>query len=1190
MGTGQMSRIRINHSIFPLGEVDPIMMGNVDIEMYNNCLQQCRNFIPLPTGGATKRGGSEYLTTLPGMVDGLKPIILGYNVFLNEKQRSFLIVINALEKKGEENYHEPEISFFDLDSETWIKEPDTEERYIIRFRTLQGNKQKGYEYWYPICPSFEQFMGSKTIENGNSIIIFSQYLTLCIYPAMVAPFEIKRIEYTVPPFSFQTGEFSAQPRTVKQTSHENGQLACDGYLVVDLIPQDEEQVGEEGYTYQVTPTSYLSLALSLAPDSDYLDDQGKVPNRSFFNVKEPKSIEQPPKYSYCVQQINYGQDQQHFYIMYKTNDEERPDLAWNGRIVETRVTKYRKEDEARRRYFATLVVTLDKDLCPVEESDNEIVGLPGKDPINGNIPADGPQRTARFYISALGLSSSLENLGGLLYNEGEEDKEVYVGSIKNEIYEQSRNFVEGIEGYSRGGGGFPKNALLFEGRLFVANIGVDTNGLWGSGTEKNDWFNFMPGIKEYDGIRTRISSMSGTYINWLASTTKLFVGTVHGVYILGSVNSSNEATVTPTNCSDKLISSISTSEVQPVNASDAILFLNGKNDGLFEIILDTAGVYRVNNISMFSPHMLRRGAIANAWLDYPEKGYYAVTKEGSLVSVTYQKNNNIMGWAKHEIGGNGKVTGILDMLGIKSNSGNDSLVLVTERVLQGKNIISLERLYPTSKGNDLDASHLDYSSSHIINYGIETVISSKPFLIKIPRNVNTFETVTKNKSLYFVDKGTDEDECIFSKNEKYIYTIYEETEEQHIYRIEKNFGSNLEEDENPPEDYDKYVTICIGYDDATLYFSNEYGRVGIKTNSGEELKKEVMIVLEGTNLKERYGTNRSANYSEEKLSVYYLRNGDLCDRHGAAVEFELAEQDLPIGGIVYYGHTEIRMTEGEDENGSNYEGTRLAKIIIRDDGTFKEKSTKNSIENKIYFRTYHIDNLEVLNNKKFVMVRGTDIEGNRIILTFKEIGTIGEDWEEDIGNIRIENEAEEIPVMSEGKIYLYQVYLTGLERIEGEEVKVSVNGNDTGVEHKVERREVEGEEEVSIKLNTAHAAWYAIVGYGYKSRLKSVPVHITSPVVGSSIGLVSFQKDVALKLYNSVGGRYGSTEENTAPIEYRRIGAVTNEPMAPYSGTLLMPQTNYSINSDTYYIEHESGDPFTVLCVTQDIHVSDDQV
>lgn len=66
---------------------------------------------------------------------------------------------------------------------------------------------------------------------------------------------------------------------------------------------------------------------------------------------------------------------------------------------------------------------------------------------------------------------------------------------------------------------------------------------------------------------------------------------------------------------------------------------------------------------------------------------WVLRADGVLLSFTFNNIENIAGWARHYIGGNGKV---LDICSIRNSSGNDQLWMVVQRVLNGQTYTSVE--------------------------------------------------------------------------------------------------------------------------------------------------------------------------------------------------------------------------------------------------------------------------------------------------------------------------------------------------------------------------------------------------------------------------------------------------------------------------------------------------------------------
>jgi hypothetical protein len=60
----EMARIRVNRNSFAAGVLSKKAQANSSAEMYNYGLDVCRNMVIDPLGGAYKRQGTNYVTTI----------------------------------------------------------------------------------------------------------------------------------------------------------------------------------------------------------------------------------------------------------------------------------------------------------------------------------------------------------------------------------------------------------------------------------------------------------------------------------------------------------------------------------------------------------------------------------------------------------------------------------------------------------------------------------------------------------------------------------------------------------------------------------------------------------------------------------------------------------------------------------------------------------------------------------------------------------------------------------------------------------------------------------------------------------------------------------------------------------------------------------------------------------------------
>jgi len=60
-----MARFVTVQTNFSTGELDPLLRARVDLQAYNNALEEATNVVIQPQGGSRRRPGTKYLTSLP---------------------------------------------------------------------------------------------------------------------------------------------------------------------------------------------------------------------------------------------------------------------------------------------------------------------------------------------------------------------------------------------------------------------------------------------------------------------------------------------------------------------------------------------------------------------------------------------------------------------------------------------------------------------------------------------------------------------------------------------------------------------------------------------------------------------------------------------------------------------------------------------------------------------------------------------------------------------------------------------------------------------------------------------------------------------------------------------------------------------------------------------------------------------
>ena len=685
--------------------------------------------------------------------------------------------------------------------------------------------------------------------------------------------------------------------------------------------------------------------------------------------------------------------------------------------------------------------------------------------------------------------------------------------------------------------GTPKASAFYEGRLFLANNGTYPTGIWGSSKVYLDWTDFYTGTNDADAVMFKMSTKNADEILWLASQSKLFVGTRWGIYVAGSATYNDEG-VSPSNFRVRLFEASGASDLLPVTGMDSVFFVDVSGKKVHEIHLSSeTGAYQVDDISLLSDDLTQSGIIAHTWQQNPIQTYWCAVEDGYLCSLTYLKNNGIMAWSKHEImGDNVKIEQLCTMHGDK----NDLVWMVVRREINGefkRYIEYMHAAYDPLQQEEFKQFYVDSGVTKQDKYTITNIDrGSNPQLkIKITDTI-----ATQIESLIPVNNGM--------------------LEVAFIGISKKFFLTNLNITEIAAQKY----LIGTLFD----YYETEAGKVAgkIKTSDFSGFGDGPTYI----NVSEIFGLEGN----DVRCDTRYLINGD---------KVILFDSDIP-------DYTQ----SGQEYTISDKTATTVqinkASVKIRPSSgkLFKKISETLDIETSAVDCTIELEG-EITDNAARVYInkvtgmtqinktsyKVASISGNRKTITLYD-----EKMSEICGTVIPLDASDFSPfdtVNPNGNVYVYFSEMDGLDHLKGQTVDVCADGNQR------DPRVVSNDGKITFD----HPVMYCSAGLAVKSRLKTTPFSGGS-LLGSSVGAVGGQKSMWLHLYYSLGGRYGSESSKTYPIPYLGLASNFNKPKSLVTGLIKCPIANAKdIYDRSIYIEHTEPVAFNILSITQDIEVSD---
>lgn len=202
--------------------------------------------------------------------------------------------------------------------------------------------------------------------------------------------------------------------------------------------------------------------------------------------------------------------------------------------------------------------------------------------------------------------------------------------------------------------GHPSCGTFYDDRLFMA--GATSYPQWLAGSKTGIYTNFSPSandgtVASDNGVVFVMNSDDVNAVKWLASTEKgLMAGTSRGEWQIRP--STLTEAVTPTNIAGRPTTRHGSADVAPVLAGKAVIFTQRAARKLREL----AYVYEVDgfkapDLSMLSEHITRPAIIELAYQQQPQSVVWAARSDGVLLGMTYERDQGVVGWHRHELGG-----------------------------------------------------------------------------------------------------------------------------------------------------------------------------------------------------------------------------------------------------------------------------------------------------------------------------------------------------------------------------------------------------------------------------------------------------------------------------------------------------------------------------------------------------------
>ena len=259
--------------------------------------------------------------------------------------------------------------------------------------------------------------------------------------------------------------------------------------------------------------------------------------------------------------------------------------------------------------------------------------------------------------------------------------------------------------------GYPRCVELHEQRMYFAGTKYQPSTFWGS--QSGDFYNFDTGnLADGESFSFQIAGSELNAIQWMVSQTSLIIGTSGEVHrVRGDSTGKN---ITPTQVDVKMQERIGSEPIKPLVVDGAIIFVARKGKRIMELMYKyEEEKFSARDLTTKSEHLFADGVYEIEYQYDPIPTIWAVAKSGELLSLAYNRDEDVLGWSRQVT--DGAFESCASIYG--ANDANDELWVIVKRTIGYADYRYVERINPAIWEDLEDAYYVDcgltYSGSAI---------------------------------------------------------------------------------------------------------------------------------------------------------------------------------------------------------------------------------------------------------------------------------------------------------------------------------------------------------------------------------------------------------------------------------------------------------------------------------------------
>jgi hypothetical protein len=247
--------------------------------------------------------------------------------------------------------------------------------------------------------------------------------------------------------------------------------------------------------------------------------------------------------------------------------------------------------------------------------------------------------------------------------------------------------------------GWPTTVVFFEERCIYAFTTLDAQTIWLSGT--NDFEDFESGTNDGDSFALRIGT--GNRGRWIGSLDSLAIGTAGDEWRIRS--SELDQPLTPTDFSIKRQTIFGSTDIQALAVNEAIIFVDSVARKIREFTFSEPKQKFVSpDLTALAENITSGGVTSMGVQSNPDNIiWFTIANSPYLISMTYEREQNVVAFAEHPVGGGG----IVESVSVTPSESEDIITVTVKRTINGTTKRTIEQMQPRDYGPATDIFFVD---------------------------------------------------------------------------------------------------------------------------------------------------------------------------------------------------------------------------------------------------------------------------------------------------------------------------------------------------------------------------------------------------------------------------------------------------------------------------------------------------